>query len=149
MVTLVGTETDARTLLRDLILLDHDAIAAYDVAIEGLSNAGYRLALSQFREDHVRHTRNLAPHLQRLGGAVPDAADMKALLTTGKVAMGSLLGDKAILQAMRSNEDDTNTAYRRAVEHPGVTDDVREVLGQNLADERRHCAWILETLQRL
>jgi hypothetical protein len=149
MVTMVGTEADARTLLQDLVLLDLDAIAAYDVAIEGLSSTEYRLALAEFRADHVQHTRNLAPFLQRLGGNVPDAADMKALLTTGKVAMGSLLGDKAILQAMRSNEDDTNTAYRRAVEHPDVTDDLREVLRQNLADERRHCAWILETLQRL
>jgi rubrerythrin len=149
MVTTVGTETNGRNLLRDLILLDYDAIAAYDVAIKGLSNDEYRRRLSAFRNDHVQHTRNLAPYLQQLGGDVPESGDMKELLTTGKVAMGSLLGDKAILQAMRSNEDDTNTAYARAVEHPDVTAELRGVLEQNLSDERRHCAWILQTLQRL
>lgn len=149
MVTTIGTEADARTLLRDLILLDYDASAAYDAAIKGLSNEQYRSALSSFRDDHVRHTENLAPFVQQLGGEVPTEGDMKQMLTTGKVKMGSLLGDKAILQAMRTNEDDTNTAYRRAVEHSDVTPKMRQVLEQNLADERRHCAWIIETLDKL
>jgi uncharacterized protein (TIGR02284 family) len=149
MVTMVGTEADARSLLYDLIALDLDAIAAYDAAIKGLSDAGFRQALTTFREDHVRHTTNLAPFLEQLGGEAPQSADMKSLLTTGKVAVGSLLGDKAILVAMRTNEDDTNTAYRRASEHSDVTAEMRQVLEQNLADERRHCAWILQTLDRL
>ena len=149
MVTLVGTESDARSLLYDLIVLDHDAIAAYDAAIRGLSDEGYRKALTSFRDDHVRHTQNLAPFLAQLGGEVPQGPDAKSLLTSGKVAMGSLLGDKAILVAMRSNEDDTNTAYRRASEHPQVTAEMRAVLEQNLADERRHCSWIMETLDRI
>lgn len=119
------------------------------MAIKGLSNDEHRRALSAFREDHLRHTENLAPYLQQLGGEVPRSGDTKELLTTGKVAMGSLFGDKAILQAMRTNEDDTNTAYARAVEHPDVTAELRVVLEQNLADERRHCAWILETLEQL
>jgi rubrerythrin len=146
---MVGTETEARALLHDLISLDYDAIAAYEVAIKGLSKDEHRHALSAFREDHLRHTKNLAPYLQQLGGEVPRSGDTKELLTTGKVAMGSLFGDKAILRAMRTNEDDTNTAYARAVEHPDVTAELRAVLEQNLADERRHCAWILETLEQL
>jgi uncharacterized protein (TIGR02284 family) len=149
MVTMVGTETEARTLLQDLIILDYDAIAAYDAAIEGLSDAAHRQALTEFREDHARHTQNLAPFVRQLGGEAPTGGDMKSMLTTGKVAMGSLLGDKAILMAMRSNEDDTNTAYARAVEHPDVTADMRGVLEQNLADERRHCAYILQAIERL
>ncbi len=147
MVTMVGNETEARSLLQDLILLDYDAIAAYEVAIDGVSNDAYRQALASFRDDHVTHTQNLAPFLQQLGGDVPTSAGAKSLLTTGKVAMGSLIGDKAILLAMRSNEDDTNTAYSRAVEHPEITAEMREVLEQNLADERRHCEWILQSLR--
>jgi uncharacterized protein (TIGR02284 family) len=148
MVTMVGTETEALKLLQDLVVLDYDAIAAYDAAIEGLSDATHRQALSEFREDHARHTQNLAPFIQRLGGEVPTEGDMKSMLTTGKVAMGSLVGDKAILMAMRSNEDDTNTAYGRAVEHDRITADMREVLQQNLADERRHCEYILQAIER-
>jgi uncharacterized protein (TIGR02284 family) len=148
MVTMVGTESDAKTLLRDLILLDYDAIAAYDVAIAGLSDDGHRRALTGFRDDHVRHTQNLPPLLRELGGEAPREGDMKQLLTTGKVAIGSLLGDKAILEAMRTNENDTNTAYGRAIEHADLTPEMRQVLEQNLADERRHCEYILRATGR-
>jgi hypothetical protein len=34
------------------------------------------------------------------------------------------------------------------VEHEQASPDLRRVLEQNLADERRHCAWILETIER-
>jgi uncharacterized protein (TIGR02284 family) len=146
MVTLVGTEREVRTLLADLIARDHDAIAAYDTAISGISDERYRSTLGPFREDHVRHTQNMAQFLVRPGGVVPQSADAKALLTTGKVAIGALLGDKAMLMAMRSNEDDTNTAYGRAVEHSGVTSEMRLVLEHHLADERRHRDWIDETV---
>ena len=148
MVTMVGTESDAQTLLYNLILLDYDAIAAYEVAIAGLSDDAHRRALSSFRDDHVRHTQNLAPLLRQVGGQPPREGDMKQLLTTGKVALGSLLGDKAILEAMRTNEDDTNTAYGRAIEHAEVTDEMRQVLEKNLADERRHCQYILRATGR-
>ena len=149
MVTTVGTESDVRTLIRDLIMLDYDAIAAYEAAIERLDDTGIKKALSSFRDDHVRHTQNLAPFLRDLGEPVPDAGDAKEMLTTGKVKMASLAGDKAVLKAMRTNEDDTNTAYARAVEHADATPSMREVLNQNLSDERRHCDWILETLGRM
>ena len=149
MVTTIGTEADVGMLVYDLIALDYDAIAAYEAAIERLDDEGYRRALASFRDDHVRHTQNLAPFLAERGAEVPQGGDSKQILTTGKVMFANLFGDKAILEAMRTNEDDTNTAYGRAVEHSDVTPELRQVLEQNLADERRHCAWILETLGRM
>lgn len=148
MVTTIGNETEAQALLYDLIELDYDAIAAYDAAIDRLEDASQKQALASFREDHVRHTENLAPFLRELGSEVPQSGNAKQVLTKGKVVMADLMGDKAILEAMRTNEDDTNTAYSRAVAHPDVTAECRRVLEQNLADERRHCAWILEALGR-
>ena len=56
------------------------------------------------------------------------------------------MGDETILRAMRTNEDDTNTAYERATKFEYVTPEIRAVLERNLQDERRHCAWILEQL---
>jgi hypothetical protein len=103
----------------------------------------------RFRADHERHTQNLKPFVQQLGGKVPDGAGVKALLTTGKVLMGSIAGDKAILMAMKTNEDDTNTAYERAHGHADLTPEMREVLRQNLADEHRHRAWIVESLNAM
>ena len=34
--------------------------------------------------------------------------------------MAGLMGDEAILQAMRTNEADTNTAYERAIQFRGT-----------------------------
>lgn len=54
------------------------------------------------------------------------------VLTKGKVVLGGPMGDKAVLQAMKTNEDDTNTAYERA-----------------LGDERRQRDWMVETIRLL
>ena len=149
MVTMVGTESDFTTLLGDLASLDHDAIAAYDQAIARLEDAGVRRALQGFREDHERHARELADLITRLGGTPPAGGGAKSLLTQGKVVLGGLLGDKAILLATKTNEDDTNTAYERAVNHGARPALAEDVLRRGLADERRHRAWIEATLARL
>jgi hypothetical protein len=71
------------------------------------------------------------------------------MLTQGKVVLGGLMGVKAILVALKTNEDDTNTAYERAVNHEGRHASAEEVLRRGLADERRHRAWIEEMLPTL
>ena len=58
-------------------------------------------------------------------------------------------GNKAILMAMKSNEDDTNAAYERAVAHLGLGVDVTTILEKHLADERRHREYIVTALQGL
>jgi hypothetical protein len=58
--------------------------------------------------------------LSGMGRNPPKEGDMKSILTKGKVVMAGLIGDKAIFEAMRMNEADTNTAYERAVNFEGV-----------------------------
>ena len=65
---------------------------------------------------------------------------MKSLLTKGKVVIAGMMGDKAILEAMRTNEADTNTAYKRAVAHEGVPSTTLNTLRRGLQDERRQAA---------
>jgi uncharacterized protein (TIGR02284 family) len=149
MVTMVGTEADFLNLLGDLTSLDHDAIAAYDSAISRIDDQQFKQQLQQFREDHHRHTVELGSIISRLGGTPPSGAGAKSLLTQGKVVLGGLMGDRAILVAMKTNEDDTNTAYERAVNHEQKHSSADEVLRRGLADERRHRAWIEETIAKL
>jgi hypothetical protein len=59
------------------------------------------------------------------------------------------MGDKAILEAMRTNEADTNTAYERAIGFGGIDSAIQDTLERGLEDERRHCGWILEQLRTL
>ena len=150
MVTMVGTEADFLNLLGDLTSLDYDAIAAYDSAISRIDNPQFNQQLQLFRDDHQRHTVELGSIMSRLGGSPPSGAGAKSLLTQGKVVLGGLIGDRAILVAMKTNEDDTNTAYERAVNHEQKHSSAAdEVLRRGLADERRHRAWIEETIAEL
>lgn len=149
MVTSVGTETDVVEMLNNLIRLDFDAIEAYRAAVDRLENRSFAERLRSFQEDHERHTRELGAVVAELGGTPATASDAKAMLTRGKVLMADMLGDRAILEAMKSNEDDTNTAYERASLHGGKTPAADKILARNLADERRHRAWIEEAIDRL
>lgn len=149
MVTTVGTEATIEDLLTDLIQLDYDAAAAYQAAVDRLENAAFKTALSEFRDDHLRHTRELGDCLRQMGKAPPQEGDMKQMLTKGKVVIAGLAGDRAILEAMRSNEDDTVTAYDRAVGHKDCPRDVLDILERADQDEHRHCQWVLSALKGL
>ena len=146
MVTTVGTADDAGTMLNDLIQLDIDAIQAYEAAINKVDDASYKQQLTAFRNDHERHTQELGAIVRGLGQEPPSGGDMKQLLTVGKVAFADLMGDGAILRAMKTNEDDTNTAYERAAKRTDLPAAAEPVVQAALADERRHRDWIETTI---
>ena len=135
--------------LKELVELDYDAIEAYDAAIERLEDPGFAEKLREFRQDHLHHTENLGSILRNLDEDVPKGPDMKRFLTEGKVVIAGLGGDKAVLRAMQANEKVTNKAYEKALEANGNDAATRETLQRNLADERRHKAWIDETIEAL
>ena len=66
-----------------------------------------------------------------------------------KVVLQSLRGDEGILKAMKSNEDETNARYERALMRSDLTPQCRRILEENLSDERRHRAWILSQLGQM
>ena len=142
MATMVRSEKDIVSLLNDLIALDFDAIEAYDAAIARLSDTNDKDQLQRFLGDHLRHTVELAEHVAKYGYQPVTKADIKRVLIKGKVVLAGLSGDSAVLGAMKSNEDDTNKAYERAVNQQGLPESVRSVLTRNLSDERRHRSWL-------
>ncbi|HYE34249.1 ferritin-like domain-containing protein [Methylocaldum sp.] len=149
MPTLIGNEDSFIDTLTNLIELDFDAVAAYEAAIKRLDDGAIGDQLGQFMSDHQRHIQELSHIVRDLGRVPPIEADFKAVLTQGKVIIGNIAGDKGILQAMKSNEDDTNQAYSQALQRTDILPQARPVLQRNLADERRHRAWIEERLARM
>lgn len=141
MATMVGKEKDVTTLLNDLIVLDLDAIEAYEAAIARVSIVD-REHLTRFMEDHRRHVRELSGLVRGLGVEPKSEADYKSILTKGKVVIAGLFDDESVLRAMKSNEDDTNQAYERAAQQRGLPENILAVLRTNLSDERRHREWI-------
>lgn len=149
MVTTIGTESSLPDLIENLAHLEHDAIAAYKEAVDRLDDPGFKSAMQDMLDDHERHASALGDLCRTLGRTPPTGGDMKQMLTTGKVKLADMLGDKAILKAMQTNEQDTNTAYDRAVTHDDLTPEARPVLEKAQKDEHRHKAWIEETLAKL
>lgn len=134
--------------LDNLIELDYDAIAAYKEAVDRLESPAFKTRLKEFLGDHERHVEVLSELVRAEGGTPPKSGDFKKILTKGQVVLADLGDDKAILKAMKVNEEQTNSKYEKAVEE-GFPNHIQSLLEQGLADERRHREWITEAIDTL
>jgi len=132
--------------LRSLIVLDFDAVSAYQAAIDRLEGGLYKRTLRKFQSDHERHIEELSPLVHELGGRAPTGTDAKMLLILGKLIVGQLAGDRGVLAALDGNEDNTNDAYAAAASCLTLPPHIAVVLSRGLSDERRHRAWLERAL---
>jgi uncharacterized protein (TIGR02284 family) len=146
MGTMIGNYKELSKLLNSLIELDYDAIAAYRAAIMKLDNDEDKIALRGFMADHERHIVDLRVFVERFGEKAADGTNVLVILTKGKVVIAGLMGDRAILEAMKSNEDETNRRYEKATKRTDLPPDLMGVLVRNLSDERRHRAYLVQRL---
>jgi uncharacterized protein (TIGR02284 family) len=131
--------------LNNLIQLDVDAIHAYDQSISACTLDELKRGLSDFRADHDRHVRELSDCVRQLGGEPDVSRDLKGFFIGGFTAIVSQ-GDHSSLVAMQTNEEVTNSYYRRALEMEDLSPEIRSLLEKNFADEQRHLQWIKEKL---
>jgi rubrerythrin len=142
MVTTVGTETTFEKLVQNLLILEHDAIAAYESTIEKLENTTSKQKIAEFKADHDKHVEELRRMASKLGVEAPMEGDLKEYLTTGKIALASLIGDKTILKAMSTNEIETKMAYDHAAKNSAAPPDAQQFFRRAYEDESKHKAWM-------
>ena len=94
--------------LNELIRFDHDAIGAYNSAINDIKQPAIRDPLIQFRGDHERHVQNLSAIVMRLGGKPVDAPGLKGVVRKTMTKVAGLGGTELTLKAMRSNQEVLN-----------------------------------------
>lgn len=144
-----GTGRDVSDMvekLGDLLRLDVDAVNAYNEAIEKIESSELRSSLSEYRDDHQRHVRDLTVSIERLGHQAPEpSGDFKGKLIEGMTKLRSSMGDEQAMKAMHQNEEITNKAYSHAAAEAWPTD-ILDVVEQGFADERRHLQWIEQRL---
>jgi len=131
--------------LNDLIRLDVDAIHAYDQSISSCTIVDLKRGLTEFRDDHDRHVRELSDFVRQFGGQPDVRRDWKGFFSGGFTAIVSQ-GDHSALVAMQTNEEVTNAYYRRALELENLSPEVRALLEKNYADEQRHLTWIKDQI---
>jgi ElaB/YqjD/DUF883 family membrane-anchored ribosome-binding protein len=136
--------------LNDLLQLDHDAVAAYDVAISKLEDRDHADQIAGFRRDHERHIRELNEVVSRLGGTPTNHPHATGPFKTALQSLGGLAGDKGLLMSFRTNELQVRTKYdsyaSKAMLWPP---DVKRVIDGAALDEERHYAWVAGVLQRM
>lgn len=146
MITKVELQGDLVGALKDLVEIDFDAVAAYDLAISRLENEEIKSSLESFKEDHQRHIEEISRFIISQNETPPTGPSAKSFLTPDKVMLEKLIGDNVILRAMRSNEIDTNTVYGRINNYDDIPEEIALVLKKGLQDEKKHLAWIEERL---
>jgi len=143
MTTLVGKQIDFQEALYQLCELEYDAKEAYQAALLRLNNLYYKAQLNEFMKDHEHHIDMITQLLKKHDCKIPSGPDLKQFLAQGKVLLGQLAGDEGILKAMLSNEEDTNVAYERLINHPALWSDADPIIQRGLNDEKRHKSWML------
>ena len=138
-------------ILTDLAQLDIDAVYAYEQAIEQINEVEVRENIMSFRDDHNRHIDELGDMIVKKGGLVPERKrDFKGFVIEGFTALRSMTGTYGALRAMEINEKTTNRNYKSALdENPDLPEDVIALLEKNYSDERRHLAYIQNTVLKL
>lgn len=149
MVTMVGNESDFAKLIKELIYLEHDAIAAYESTIERLDDKALSAKVAEFHQEHLQHLSTLNKIAAEAGADAPTKGDMKQMVTKGKIALADIFGDKSILKAMNSNEEDTVKAYERASRHTEARPETKAFFIKAHQDEVRHRAWFETTSEQL
>ncbi len=143
MVTF-GTENNLNTLLYHLTELEYNIVDAYEAALSRLDDLAQKNTLEQFRLDHLAHTINLSELIRSTGETPPQGPTFRQILTTGKIVLADLVGDKAILRAMLSNEMDMHNTYHQAINNPVVPFNVQDILRKHYADAKKHTHWFEE-----
>ncbi|MBI3803833.1 MAG: PA2169 family four-helix-bundle protein [Nitrospirae bacterium] len=135
--------------LNDLIETDHNAIGAYNTAIDGLNDQPtIRDNFIQFRGDHERHIEELSPFVRQYGGEPEKSPGGMGVLQKGWTAVSKLGGADAILSAMVSNEESAVSAYEEGATK-NFPPEILQSVEKGLRDERRHLAYCQGEYARL
>jgi uncharacterized protein (TIGR02284 family) len=135
--------------LNDLLQLDHDAVASYQVAIDAVSTETLKRKLRQFKRDHQRHVAEIGELVRALGGTPVTAPHLSTgMLKLAVQALGAAGGDRAVLLAFRTNEWESANKYARAAARR-FPPEVREVIARGAEDEAKHYRWAVDSLEKL
>ena len=135
--------------LNDLLQLDYDAVAAYELALRELRSPQLVSELERHLNDHRRHIEELERHIDRLDGMkmpMPHATGVFKLAVQGAAAFAS---DRKVLLAFKANEMQVRDKYARVAAEVDMPIDIRDTVTRAADDERRHYDWAVHSLENL
>lgn len=134
--------------LNRLIALEHDEAAAAEAGASRLHDASVRDELQKLAGVHRRHAVELSLLMYTLGGGAMAHGALDELVTTARVLLAGLVGDRAILEAVKHTEDSVGHAYSDALATL-LPARVHAVLEQHLRASSEHSALVEKALRAL
>ncbi|HEX8453813.1 MAG TPA: ferritin-like domain-containing protein [Longimicrobium sp.] len=136
--------------LNDLLQLDHDAIGAYDVAIEKLADRDHANQILGFRRDHERHIQELNELIAGLGGEAKNQPHLTGPFKQALQSLGAVGGDRGVLAAFRQNELQVRSKYELyAAKANHWPQNLKRAIDRNALDEERHYRWVADAMQAM
>lgn len=133
--------------LNDLLQLDHDAVGAYQIAMEKLHDRDHADQIAGFRRDHERHIRELNELIADLGGTPKNHPHATGPFKLALQSLGGLAGDKGVLMAFRTNELQVRAKYDSyASKANRWPTHIKRVVDACALDEERHFRWVSDVL---
>jgi rubrerythrin/ElaB/YqjD/DUF883 family membrane-anchored ribosome-binding protein len=133
--------------LNDLLQLDHDAVGAYEIAMEKLHDRDHADMIAGYRRDHERHIRELNELITELGGTPRNQPHATGPFKLALQSLGGLAGDRGTLMAFRSNELSVRTKYDAyAAKANAWPTHIKRIIDGCALDEERHYRWVSEVL---
>lgn len=132
--------------LNELVEREYDARAAFRTALEHLTDERDRIQVTNFLASHERHLHELTQAIGELGGAPEKRGDFRALIKQGKVLLGAMVGEQAIVVAMKTNADALGNAYKQLRTRSELPPRWRTMIERCYADQKWHSSWLEERL---
>ncbi len=143
------TATTAEILegLNDLLQLDHDAVGAYEIAMDKLQDRDHADMIAGYRRDHERHIRELNELITELGGTPKNQPHATGPFKLALQSLGGLAGDRGTLMAFRTNELSVRTKYDAyAAKANAWPTHIKRIIDGCALDEERHYRWVSDVL---
>ena len=145
-----GEHVDPVRVLEDLMRVDMDTLAAYQIASGHLDDPDYKRQIEEFAREIEHHLEALRPEVTQLGGQPPEGPNAfeDRLLSAG-FAIVDLTGDRSVLKAVRRRLKDAHSAYGRAAGLPELQGDIHEFVARAWGDADRQRRWLDATLRTM
>ncbi len=143
-------DSSAMQTLSSLHALHMGVMDAYASALERLEDDGLRDHLKICIEDH----RFQSDSLKEIIGVMPQPVEIGMDTVTewynkGKLMFAELLGDGAMLSAIKDQENDICAAYTAAQETLIGYDGAAEIVNRGIAAAHRHRSWLESAIDPL
>jgi hypothetical protein len=133
-------------LLTDLLAMENAEAARYDAALPIRSCDADSTELIRLRNEHRRHAAQLKLIIHAWGGRIPHQ-EGSALWAHGRRALRSLVGERAMLELMKREEQQVTRAYLATLARPLPTR-VRQGLEIALREQLLHGGWYEGVLEQ-